>query len=318
MNRWIPVIGSTLLLTSACTTGDELCQRGSEQCEVRYDRNYGYYRECRYIEGWCVINLDMTNSGGSGGSSSQAGSGGASGSAGTRATNEPNNGGAAQNTGGQAGSQQGGSAGTRPNDTNEGAAQPAGGDRYTAFEFPCTRDSQCGPGRCSDGNCYYGCNSDAQCGSGDRCAVESGMRICTPDPNPPIECTRSAQCEANNVCLNGGCREQCTDTAQCTNSLDRCVNGVCTPDRRPLGECVVDTECAEGLACLDGKCVEACWQGGATDAGACVAPEQPQPKPPEPTTPDPEQPDGTEPGEPPTDGEGTAQPDAGAPLPIIR
>lgn len=311
MNRWIPVIGSTLLLTSACTTGDELCQRGSEQCEVRYDRNYGYYRECRYIEGWCVISLDMTASGGSGGNASQAGSSGSS-AGGTRASGEPSQGGAAQNTGGsQAGAAQGGSAGTRPNDTNEGAAQPPGTDRYTAFEFPCTRDSQCGPGRCSEGNCYYGCQNDAQCGSGDRCSVESGVRICAPDPNPPVDCTRSAQCQTDYVCLNGGCRQQCTDTAQCDNLLDRCVNGVCTPDRRPLGECVVDTECAAGLACLDGKCVEACWQGGATDAGACGTgggPEAPEPTPP----------DGTEPGEPPTEGEGTAQPDAGAPLPAIR
>lgn len=311
MNRWIPVIGSTLLLIGACTTGDELCQRGSEQCEVRYDRNYGYYRECRYIEGWCVINLDMT--GGNGGKSGSGGSAGSAGSAGAGTSSQPANGGAAQSGGGSPSSSQGGTGGTT-NNTNEGAAQPPGTDRYTAFEFPCARDSQCGPGRCREGNCYYGCNSDAQCGSGDRCATEEGMRICTPDPNPPVECTRTAQCNTNFVCLNGGCRQQCTDTSQCDNLLDRCVNGVCSPDRRPLGECVLDTECAAGLSCLDGKCIEACFRGGAADAGTCGSDSAE----PSPTQPDPAQPEPGTPGEEPTEGGGSSQADAGAPLPVIR
>ena len=141
--------------------------------------------------------------------------------------------------------------------------------RYSSFDIPCERDSQCGPGKCEAGNCYYGCQSDAQCGSGDRCAVESGTRICQPDPNPPVQCTRTAQCDDGFTCLNGACRQACTSTDQCTNLVDRCGSGVCLPDRRPLGECVLNSECADGLVCMDGACVPACPDGA--DGGVCLA-----------------------------------------------
>ena len=155
-------------------------------------------------------------------------------------------------------------------DRNLGAAPAPEMTRYSAFEGACERDSQCGPVKCVSGSCYYGCQSDAQCGSGDRCSVESGVRVCMPDPNPAIECTRSAQCDEAQACLNGGCRELCTDTEQCTNMLDRCASGFCVPDRRPLGECVVNSECDEGLVCLDGSCVPGCPSDEQTD-GVCLA-----------------------------------------------
>jgi len=120
-----------------------------------------------------------------------------------------------------------------------------------------------------DGDCYYGCHSDAQCGSGDRCSQETGARVCQPDPNPPVACTRTAQCAEGFACLNGGCRQQCTSTEQCTNLLDRCGSGVCVPDRRPISECVLNSECEEGLVCLDGSCVPACPEP--SDAGVCLA-----------------------------------------------
>lgn len=150
-----------------------------------------------------------------------------------------------------------------------GPATPLDVRRYTAFDIRCTRDNQCGPGKCVDGSCYYGCQSDEQCGSGDRCSQESGARVCQPDPNPPVACTRSAQCSDGFVCLNGGCRQECSSTDQCTNLLDRCGSGVCVPDRRPIAECVLNSECATGEVCLDGACVGACPDGA--DAGACLA-----------------------------------------------
>jgi hypothetical protein len=151
---------------------------------------------------------------------------------------------------------------------DRGIASPEG-ERYSAFEFPCVRDSQCGPGKCTDGQCYYGCQSDEQCGSGDRCSVESGLRICLPDPNPVVQCTRTAQCDDGAVCLNGTCRQSCTGTEQCTNGLDRCAVGICQPDRRPLAECVLSSECRSGFVCLDGSCVAECPPG--SDGEVCLA-----------------------------------------------
>lgn len=151
--------------------------------------------------------------------------------------------------------------------TNPGAAPLPDDKRYSAFDAACVRDSQCGPGKCMDGDCYYGCQTDAECGSGDRCSVESGARICQPDPNPPVSCTRNAQCAEASVCLNGSCRQTCASTDDCTNLLDRCLEGICQPDRRPLVECVLNSECGAGLVCLDGACVEPCREG--PDAGPC-------------------------------------------------
>lgn len=153
---------------------------------------------------------------------------------------------------------------------DQGAAALPDARRFSAFEIACTRDSQCGPGKCIDGECFYGCQSDAQCGSGDRCSVESGTRICLPDPNPPVQCTRTAQCASGSLCLNGSCRQSCSETEQCSNLLDRCASGICQPDRRPLGQCVLNEECPVGSVCLDGACVDAC--ASTPDGGVCLAP----------------------------------------------
>ena len=157
------------------------------------------------------------------------------------------------------------------------AALPDDTRRFSAFEIACTRDSQCGPGKCMGGECFYGCQSDAQCGSGDRCSVESGTRICLPDPNPPVQGTRTAQCASDMLCLNGSCRQTCAETEQCNNLLDRCASGVCQPDRRPLGQCVLNEECPAGSVCLDGACVDAC--AGTPDGGVCLAPRGDRGKP---------------------------------------
>lgn len=160
---------------------------------------------------------------------------------------------------------------------DQGAAALPDARRFSAFEIACTRDSQCGPGKCIGGECFYGCQSDAQCGSGDRCSVESGTRICLPDPNPPVQCTRTAQCASGMLCLNGSCRQTCNETEQCSNLLDRCASGVCQPDRRPLGQCVLNEECPAGSVCLDGSCVDAC--ASTPDGGVCLAPRVGEGKP---------------------------------------
>jgi hypothetical protein len=130
--------------------------------------------------------------------------------------------------------------------------------RDTPFDIPCIRDNQCGSGSCVNGLCFYGCSTDENCGSGDRCSVETGRRICSPDPSPPLECSRSSDCGEGLVCLNAACRQACTITADCNNLLDRCRDGICEADRRPIAQCVLSSECAPGQSCLDGSCVNRC------------------------------------------------------------
>jgi Cys-rich repeat protein len=160
---------------------------------------------------------------------------------------------------------------------DDGAAPLPDARRYSAFDLACTRDSQCGPGKCITGECFYGCESDAQCGSGDRCAAETGTRICLPDLNQPVQCTRSAQCGPGALCLNGSCRQSCYQTEECSNLLDRCADGICQPDRRPLGVCVLNQECPAGFVCLDGSCVDGCSSspdGARRVRAMCAAPSK--------------------------------------------
>jgi Cys-rich repeat protein len=241
--RWGIVGVSALLASGSCELANDhessYCSDTHRECHLSYSTLYGYQRYCSSIASPCAPQLSV-----------QPSQPAATVDAGTRPSAKP---------------AQSGSAARAP---EPGAAPLPEGQRYSAFDESCERDSQCGPGKCDAGDCYYGCQSDAQCGSGDRCAVEQGDRICLPDPNPPVACTRSAQCSAGHVCLNGTCMQSCTETEQCANVVDRCASGVCQPDRRPLGQCVLSSECAAGFVCLDGACVGACT--GAGDAGVCL------------------------------------------------
>jgi hypothetical protein len=245
INKPMVVAWLALVSLAACKWNDggqhDSCQVSRRECQVRYSPGSGYGRFCGTSVVPCApdpMQSGMPNQGSAGEESGQGG-----------LSSIP-----------ESPSETGGDRGVAPLPDPE---------RYSAFDFPCERDSQCGPGKCLDGDCYYGCQSDSQCGSGDRCAVESGTRICRPDPNPPVLCTRTAQCNGAAVCLNGSCRQTCTETEQCDNLLDRCAGGICQPDRRPLGQCVLNEECADGLVCLDGSCVAAC---ASPDAGICLVP----------------------------------------------
>jgi hypothetical protein len=274
MSKWVFAVGAAVILGAACEDMRDRfqqfdCPETLTSCRVVYSAFYGYQRACSKT---CANQIVPWGAAGGG-----ADDGDRADDARAEESSNPDAIEAAAATPGAASGR------------NLGAAAAPEMTRYSAFDGPCERDSQCGPGKCLSGNCYYGCQSDAQCGSGDRCAVESGVRICLPDPNPPVLCTRSAQCEEGFMCLNGGCRQSCTSTEQCDNLLDRCSSGVCLPDRRPLSECVVNSECDDGLVCLDGACVPAC--PAERDAGVCLA----EPTPNGSTLPAPETPQPTEP-----------------------
>jgi hypothetical protein len=251
-NRAI-IVGVAILLGGACTGTESLsdfaCQDTVTSCRVVQSAFYGYQRACTTT---CTTFGNSTrNRDADADDDAKAEAETATASTSSAQTSEAPSAVAAPSK-------------------NLGAAPAPEMTRYSAFEGKCERDSQCGPGKCVSGSCYYGCQSDAQCGSGDRCSVESGVRVCMPDPNPAIECTRSAQCDDEQACLNGGCRQTCSSTEECTNTLDRCASGFCVPDRRPLGECVVNSECDDGLVCLDGSCVPACPSEEQAD-GVCLA-----------------------------------------------
>lgn len=151
-------------------------------------------------------------------------------------------------TGAAGGDFTGGTAGT-------GGSGQSGG-RIRRFNFPCIRDTQCGAGDCVDEECFTACEDDAECGTADRCSVETGRRVCMPDPNPPVSCDTSADCTSSQGCINGACHDICDVDTDCANVQDRCTYGYCFPDRRPIAECVLNLECPDDLVCLDARCVD--------------------------------------------------------------
>jgi hypothetical protein len=104
--------------------------------------------------------------------------------------------------------------------------------------------------------CFAACETDAECGIADRCSVESGRRLCMPDPNPVVRCDHSADCRSGQTCVDGTCHAPCDVDTDCADPQDRCLFNLCFADRRPIAECVLNLECTTGLVCLDGRCVE--------------------------------------------------------------
>ena len=137
----------------------------------------------------------------------------------------------------------------------DGDEAQSSADRRRRFGFPCARDAQCGEGQCVEGECFEACVSDEQCGTGDRCAVESGRRICEPDVTPALSCADSSDCDSGATCVNGTCHPGCDFDTECSNGADRCLFNLCTADRRPIAECAVNAECSTGEVCSDGRCV---------------------------------------------------------------
>lgn len=202
----------------------------SYDCYVEYSPGYGYSRVCDVaVEPLVCIDVDDADYGprryprpvSSDGASGGAGGTSSAGSAGS---------------GGEGGS---------------GSEEPSEPD---GFDFPCARDAQCGTGLCREGECFYGCAADTDCGTADRCTPVDTVSVCKAGEEPVIECTRSAECAFEQVCLNAACHDSCTLTSDCSNELDRCVTGVCVPDRRVVSECLLDRECPSGEACIDATC----------------------------------------------------------------
>src|SRR5580692_2580284 len=120
--------------------------------------------------------------------------------------------------------------------TNGGSGGAGGGDggppppHYDA----CSTDMPCAPGKtCVDGLCAAGCNSDADCGAGEYCAL-SGGQVC--QSTTLIACP-ATPCAPTQVCVGGICGTEPTGNG-CGESpfgTDGCMaNALC------LGNIVVD------------------------------------------------------------------------------
>lgn len=138
----------------------------------------------------------------------------------------------------------------------------------------CTRDSECNAGQvCTSAGCTTsGCTTDRDCGNGLACVSGAGgVRYCArpgtmPTPVTP-SCSSNAQCQANEVCLDGTCRTStspgCTQDSQCgANRV--CVSGRCT-DRS--NTCQFDNQCGAGRVCVNSECRDGCGAGGMCPAG---------------------------------------------------
>jgi Dickkopf-like protein len=213
--------------------GDYDC--GSEEsydCYLEYSPGYGYSRVCDVVFE-PVVCIDFSDDDDGSGStryrrsSSPDGAGGAAGGS---------------SVGGRQGGAAGGGAGSGPDASEDG------------FDFPCERAAQCGTGLCIEGECFYGCEGDADCGTADRCVLVDTVSVCQLAEEPSVDCTRSAECQNGQVCLNAACHDSCTLTSDCSNELDRCVANLCVPDRRVVSECLLDRECADGQVCIDARC----------------------------------------------------------------
>jgi Cys-rich repeat protein len=117
----------------------------------------------------------------------------------------------------------------------------------------CIFNSECDNGKCVDGTCIAGCTSHDDCGPYERCRIpENGTEgLCE-----QVECRRSSDCSAGEMCVDANCEKSCTKAADCEGGFVCGDNGYCEQD--PNVECRTTAECAQDEMCMDGECKQAC------------------------------------------------------------
>ena len=95
-----------------------------------------------------------------------------------------------------------------------------------------------------------GCQSTADCASGEVCSSGTCVRA------PPPQCTSSAQCAAGNVCQAG---VSVPTTPACVADSDCAAGEICAAGQcvtlTPPPVCQADSDCARGEQCQAGQCV---------------------------------------------------------------
>ena len=125
--------------------------------------------------------------------------------------------------------------------------------KCTPQSTSCVFNSECDGGKCVDGACTASCQEHADCGPYERCRVPQGATngLCE-----PVECRRSADCSAGQLCVDANCEQGCTTDAECGAGFVCGDNGYCKQD--PNIECRSTSECAQDELCESGECKPAC------------------------------------------------------------
>ena len=117
----------------------------------------------------------------------------------------------------------------------------------------CVVNSDCGDGICLNAECFFACDSDASCPSGQQC--DAGQ--CMPIAADEHECTFNGECGPSRICIEGLCHGVCQEDSQCgTNEF--CGEGLCKADTAPVIQCSGPNSCSAGESCVNGKCLNPC------------------------------------------------------------
>lgn len=111
----------------------------------------------------------------------------------------------------------------------------------------CVFNEECDGGKCVNGQCVASCTSNDQCGAYERCR----QGLCE-----AVECRRTADCAAGQVCVDANCEDSCNTTADCGSGYICSTHKYCTPD--PNVQCRTNAECARDEVCDAGQCKTPC------------------------------------------------------------
>jgi hypothetical protein len=145
-----------------------------------------------------------------------------------------------------------------------GSAQVCSGGLCQASPPSCGTGADCGGAEvCVDNRCYDTCLGGSCVNPADLCSAEitvgqQTLRICRPDHRAQPECSLSADCTDDEVCVNGVCRTTCGKALDCAGCEDGPVcgpGGYCMTEVEANPQCQRSADCGEGKACLGGQCV---------------------------------------------------------------
>jgi hypothetical protein len=119
----------------------------------------------------------------------------------------------------------------------------------TATAESCVFNEECDDGMCVDGTCLSSCSEDSECANNERCR----QGLCE-----PLECRRSADCDAGSICVDARCEQTCDadSGAGCDDGYLCNDHGYCEAD--PNVECRSNAECGRDEICQDGSCTTPC------------------------------------------------------------
>lgn len=122
----------------------------------------------------------------------------------------------------------------------------------------CTDDGDCSSAQHCDfrdtcvPDVVGGCRTTADCGANQAC-VEGFCRNATDDSTNEV-CQFNYECGGGRLCIDSTCVFPCTSAAQC-GSGQLCTDNRCVADP---SECNTSNDCSSSEHCVDGRCLEDC------------------------------------------------------------